>query len=170
MGFFDKVKSFGLAIKCGVGLHGGEYKNEEGKPECFFSKTCPDCGKYLTKNEHKFNDWIFPKHGSCHAYRECIYCGQEENAILHSFQEYVDSNCRVTAKCGRCGFEENKGFSHDYETYGKDENCRIIEICSRCKDRRLGSVKHDWLKIPFTETNLKIDGKRKCKDCGYVEN
>ena len=50
MGFFDKVKSVAMKAKCGAGIHGGDYHNVEGKPKCYFEKTCPDCKEIIKKN------------------------------------------------------------------------------------------------------------------------
>ena len=43
MGLWDSLKKVGVAAKCGVGWHAGDYERVEGKPECFMAKTCPDC-------------------------------------------------------------------------------------------------------------------------------
>ena len=72
MGFFDKVKSVAMKAKCGAGIHGGDYHNVEGKPKCYFEKTCPDCKEIIKKNEHKFGKATYIKENSCKQEKTCI--------------------------------------------------------------------------------------------------
>jgi hypothetical protein len=139
MGLWDKVKSVALSAKCMTGWHAGEYEHVEGKPLCFLGKTCPDCGEYVTKNKHAYNEWEYFSYDSCNAQRNCIHCNHIEQAVQHQYKEQ-----------------------------GKDESCRIIEVCQRCGDKKIGSAKHNWVTIPFTDTEMKSGGKRKCQDCGYM--
>ncbi|EOI0217761.1 TPA: hypothetical protein RXN42_001236 [Campylobacter jejuni] len=36
MGIFNTLKTLTLSAKCATGWHGGEFKNEDDKPKCFF--------------------------------------------------------------------------------------------------------------------------------------
>ena len=139
MGFWDKVKDVAIAAKCMTGWHGGEYEHIQGRPLCYLGKTCPDCHEYITKTKHDFTEWEYKSYSNCDAVRECIHCQAQEASVIHT-----------------------------YEETGKDSNCRIIKICSRCGKQELGSTQHDWITIPFTDTEIKANGKRKCKDCGYL--
>lgn len=139
MGFWDKVKSVAISAKCMTGWHAGDYKHIDGKPLCFLGKTCPDCGEYVTKNNHTYNEWQYKNYNSCDAIRECVHCGSIESSVRHN-----------------------------YERQGKDSNCRVIEVCKRCNDKKLGSTDHNWVSIPLTNTEVKVQGKRKCKDCGFI--
>jgi len=139
MGFWDKVKSAAISAKCMAGWHAGTYTPIEGEPLCHLEKTCPDCNKYITKIEHKFNNWEYLDYGKCDVEHTCIHC---------NYKEY--------------------GVKHNYEKIGKNDECRIIEICKRCGDEQLGEIEHNWIRIAGRE--LKIHGKRKCKDCGRMES
>ncbi|MCB5266662.1 MAG: hypothetical protein LHW46_00935 [Candidatus Cloacimonetes bacterium] len=139
MGFWDTVKSVAISAKCMTGWHAGNYEHVKGQPLCFLGKTCPDCGEYVTKNDHKYGDWSFKRHDRCDAVRECIHCGA------------LDTQVR-----------------HDHKKEGKDANCHIIEVCTRCGDKQIGRAEHTWINIPFTNSEMKIQGKRKCKDCGFM--
>ncbi len=140
MGFWDAVKEVAIAAKCGIGFHAGEYQQKEGKPACFWFKICPDCGKYVVKHEHDFDQWEYRSYGTCNAVRECIHCRKEEYSIVHN-----------------------------YEKVEKDANCHVISVCSRCGDRVIGGAEHNWVKNPFTGEALLIDGGRRCKDCGFFD-
>lgn len=141
MGIWDKVKSAAISAKCMTGWHAGDYTPIEREPKCHLEKTCPDCNKYVTTVEHKFGSWNYLSHGRCDASKECIHCGHAETEIRH-----------------------------EYKAQGKDANCNVIEVCHRCQDQKLGRKEHNWIKIPFTNTEVKADGKRKCKDCGIMES
>ena len=54
MAFWDNVKSIAIKAKCTVGWHEGEYKHIDGKPECYFGKTCPDLINGLQKKGMSF--------------------------------------------------------------------------------------------------------------------
>lgn len=139
MGFWDTIVSVALSAKCMTGWHSGDYAHVDGKPLCFLGKTCPDCGEYVTKNNHKYNEWEYPIYNSCNAIRKCVHCGYQDSSVQHT-----------------------------YAKHGKDGNCKIIEICSRCGDKKLGREEHNWLQIPFTNTDVKANGQKKCRDCGYI--
>lgn len=140
MGFWDSVKSVALSAKCFTGWHEGEYKHIEGEPQCHLGKTCPDCGKWVTKEEHKYAGWKYVDYGKCDAIRNCIYCKHQEREVRHN-----------------------------YKKESKDGYCRIIEVCSRCNDRKIGRAEHTWVTIPFTDSNIRVQGKKKCRDCGHME-
>jgi len=139
MGLWDMVKDAALFAKCLTGWHAGEYTHIEGKPLCFFGKTCPDCGEYVTKKNHKFSEWQYKTYSNCDSERECVYCGLLESSV-----------------------------QHNYERQGKDSQCRIIEDCRRCGDKKYSGEEHNWITIPFTNKDLNVKGQRKCKDCGYM--
>ncbi|HEC1730743.1 TPA: hypothetical protein R2A65_000764 [Campylobacter jejuni] len=139
MGIFNTLKTLALSAKCATGWHGGEFKNEDDKPKCFFSKICPDCNKYIQKIEHKFGDYIITNHRNCEGYKECEYC---------NLKEY--------------------GTYHQYEEIGVNASCQIIKKCRQCGDEQLGATKHSWITIPFTDKEFSVNGKRKCKDCGFI--
>lgn len=140
MGFWDNVKELAVGAKCAVGWHEGEYGHIKGKPQCYLGKTCPDCGKWVTKEEHIYSGWEYIDYGKCDSIKSCIHCKYQEREIRHN-----------------------------YKKEGKDSNCIIIEVCSRCRDKKLGKTEHNWVTIPFTDRELKIQGKRTCKDCKAVE-
>lgn len=142
MGFWDKVKSVANSAKCMTGWHAGEYNHIYGMPECHLEKICPDCDKYVTKIKHNFNDWRYTN---------------------NSFSQPCDS----VRTCIHCEEQETKVI-HQYEKNGKDSNCRVVEKCKRCGDEQLKSASHNWISIAGHD--LKVQGKRKCKDCGTVED
>ncbi|EOB5130250.1 hypothetical protein A0M84_02525 [Campylobacter jejuni] len=139
MGIFNTLKTLTLSAKCATGWHGGEFKNEDDKPKCFFSKICPDCNKYTQKIEHKFGDYIITNHRNCEGYKECEYC---------NLKEY--------------------GTYHQYEEIGVNASRQIIKKCRQCGDEQLGTTKHSWITIPFTDKEFSVNGKRKCIDCGFI--
>ena len=139
MGLWDSLKKVGVAAKCGVGWHAGDYERVEGKPECFMAKTCPDCRQYVTKNDHTFGDWQYQEYGNCRQFCSCIHCGYQKTEVIHDFEEH-----------------------------GKNEECRIIEICRVCNHKELGRAQHNWIQIPFTNKDVSIKGQKKCGDCGFI--
>jgi hypothetical protein len=141
MGFWDGVKSVALGVKCFSGWHSGDYKNVSSKPNCFSERICSDCGKYESKIEHKYGLWEFHYSKSCDAVRSCIYCNHQQKEVRHQ-----------------------------YTKHGKDSNCKIIEVCIRCNNKIVTNrVEHSWVTIPFTNIELKLQGKRMCSDCKLVE-
>ena len=141
MGIWDKVKSVAISAKCMTGWHAGDYTPISAKPKCNLEKTCPDCNNYVTTVKHKFDGWEYLSHGRCDAQKECIHCGHKENEVRH-----------------------------EYKAQGKDSKCCVIEVCNRCQDKKSGREDHSWIKIPFTNSDVKANGKRKCKDCGKMES
>lgn len=139
MGLWDSIKSIALSAKCGVGWHAGEYENVEGQPKCLYSKICPDCFERVTKVEHSYDEWIYLYANNCRCTRTCIHCGYTENSIIHNYQNIA-----------------------------KDEHCHVIQECDRCHDRKIGAVEHNWIKVPFTDKEITANGKKKCRDCGYI--
>lgn len=142
MGFWDKVKSVANSAKCMTGWHAGEYSHISGKPECHLEKTCPDCNEYVTKKKHKFSDWKYTNNSS-------------------------SKPCDSIRDCIHCDIQETKEI-HQHEKNGKDSNCRVIEKCKRCGDEQLGSESHNWISIMGHE--VKVQGQKKCKDCGTVKS
>ena len=115
MGLWDMVKKAAVGAKCMAGIHAGEYHQEEGKPLCYFSKICPDCGKYLVDHKLRFGQWQYIHEGKCDLIKTCIYCGEARRRV-----------------------------DHEYDIIGKDSKCHIIEVCCRCGDRRVGEAQHNW--------------------------
>jgi glutaredoxin-related protein len=140
MGFWDSVKSVALSVKCFTGWHEGEYEHIKGKPKCFLGKTCPDCNQFITKEEHEYDGWEYVGYSKCDAVRKCIHCKHQQREIRH-----------------------------EYRKEGKESDCRVIEVCIRCRDKKIGRAEHNWVTIPFTDKDLKIQGKRTCRDCKTVE-
>ena len=106
----------------------------------------------------------------CHLGKTCPDCNEYVTKIVHKFSEweYLDyGKCDAKRSCIHCAYEEY-GVQHDYEEQGKNSDCRIIEICTRCGDEQLGRENHNWLNVAGHE--LKVGGKRKCKDCGKIES
>lgn len=82
-----------LKIKCATNWHAGEFKNEEGKPECFFSKVCPDCGEYITKSKHFFNEPpVIENPNRCYGYRVCELCGFKQSDYFIIMKEQIKTN------------------------------------------------------------------------------
>ncbi|GKY30650.1 hypothetical protein THJ085_01740 [Campylobacter jejuni] len=50
MGIFNTLKTLTLSAKCATGWHGGEFKNEDDKPKCFFFKNMSRLQQIYTKN------------------------------------------------------------------------------------------------------------------------
>jgi hypothetical protein len=139
MGLWDNVKKVALSAKCLTGWHAGTYEPIEGREKCKLAKTCPDCGEYVTKTVHEYGEWTYLEYNSCQAQKECIYCQDLKRETVHN-----------------------------YKRRGKNQSCGIIEICERCNDEKVGATEHNWIKIPFTDTDLKVQGRKKCKDCGLT--
>ena len=170
MRMLDKIKKLGPKVKCGIGWHNGTYAHIAGEPQCFFAKTCPDCGKYITEKRHKYGEWFYPYQDRCEQVRECVYCQDKKTRTEHQFAQweyYEFGKCNQIRECIRCHKKETR-VEHDYQEHHKDSQCRIIKVCTRCKDEQLGSIEHNWVKIPFSNNDLKVSGKRKCRDCGYI--
>lgn len=55
MGFWDSIKNAAIKAKCGVGIHGGNYKLIDGET-CKYSKLCPDCNRTIQKEQHKYGE------------------------------------------------------------------------------------------------------------------
>jgi len=142
MGFWDKVKSVANSAKCMTGWHAGEYTSISGKPECHMEKTCPDCNEYVTKKKHKYSNWKYTN---------------------NSYSQPCDS----IRDCIHCDLQESKVI-HEYEKNGKDSNCRIIEKCKRCGDKKTGSASHNWVSLMGHE--IKVEGQKKCRDCGATSS
>lgn len=131
MGLWDKVKSAAKSAKCMTGFHAGEFIQIVSKPQCQLEKNCPDWGKYVTKEEHKFDAWKkdISSYHQCDLVRECIYCGTKETKKEHDweFDGTKDSNCYPVKVCKRCG-EKDKGLipKHTFVDAGDKA------VCSSC--------------------------------------
>ena len=168
MGLWDKVKSAALSAKCMTGWHAGEYKRVPDTPDCFFTKQCPDCGKEVETNRHKYGDIRYKYALKCDAVRNCIYCEHEAAEIAHNYEDLgLDRNCQEMKKCNRCGDLKIGRPQHSYRTTGKDSSCREIQECSRCRHVNHGRSHHNWISLLGHE--VKVSGKRKCRDCGATE-
>lgn len=105
MGLFDKIKNIATKVKCATGFHAGTFTHIDGKPECFFEKTCPDCNKYVTKKNHKYSGWEDYKNPrSCFKEHHCIHCDHKDTKEFH--QGYIkkghDDYCTIIEECRRC--------------------------------------------------------------------
>lgn len=105
MGLWDSIKKAATSAKCMAGLHAGDYSPIKGKPECNLEKTCPDCGKYITKIQHKFGSWKYIEEHKCDTIRTCEYCKEEYLAVKHEWAE-TKNKCQVEKMCDRCGAHE----------------------------------------------------------------
>lgn len=105
MGFFDSLKKAASSAKCMVGLHTGVYMPIEGKPECNMELTCSDCGKHLTKIEHKFGKMEYVNENQCDMVCSCEFCGEQKTTIKHQWSQ-SKNNCKVVKDCDRCGAHE----------------------------------------------------------------
>jgi len=167
MGLWDKVKSVAMSAKCMTGWHAGEYTSIEGKPKCNLEKTCPDCNKYMTKISHKMSSWNYLFDRKCDAVCHCIHCNFEVIEVRHNYHEVRQgTECRYIDTCDRCGDMKQSKIRHNYEERGKDSNCRIIEVCKDCGDKKSGRENHNFLSIAGHD--LKVNGQKKCKDCGKM--
>ncbi|MBF7049761.1 hypothetical protein IY972_08030 [Campylobacter volucris] len=103
-------------------------------------KVCPSYNEYIGKYNHNFAEKNIT---DLYSYRDCeehVYCQHRE------FGTY-----------------------HEFEKVRKNERCQIIEKCSQCGKEYLGDIQHSWVQIPFTNKDVSINGKRKYRDCGYIE-
>lgn len=105
MGLWDSIKKAANSAKCMAGLHAGEYVQIEGKPACNMHKTCPDCGKYLKKVQHKFGEWEYLQENKCDAIRYCEFCGESEKTERHNWSQ-SKQGCQLYRDCDRCGAHE----------------------------------------------------------------
>lgn len=106
----------------------------------------------------------------CRLEKTCPDCNKHVTTTKHKYGDWRYTNyssCDSVRECVYCGSVENK-IIHEYTKVGKDENCRIIEKCSRCSDQKLGREDHNWIKLLNHE--IKVEGKRKCRDCGKMES
>jgi hypothetical protein len=135
MGFFDKVKAAAIKAKCATGFHAGEYAAIEGKPECHFEKTCPDCNKYLTLFKHQFYaEPEYEKAGSCIKAVKCEFCDHIHRETDHVEYTVVgqDDYCRTKERCVRCSHEKVGDAKHSWVRLYDGENETVIYMCSRC--------------------------------------
>lgn len=121
MGLFDKIKNLATKAKCAAGFHSGTYTHIKGEPECHIEMTCSDCGKHITKKDHKYTDW--------EDYKEYLSCFKERHCI-------------------HCNHKQKKEFHEGYAEVDQDDYCTMIEECKRCGHRKKGREAHIWVKIP----------------------
>ncbi|CRF51659.1 hypothetical protein HHE06_15470 [Helicobacter heilmannii] len=116
-----------------VGVHAGEYTQEAGKPQCFFSKTCPDCHKYLSKSEHVFDEWHYTGPDWVHS---CIHCNTEESKVEHDYQEQSkDAECKIFKVCSHCKDKQYVKETHAYE--GSEQvQCDVFKVCKDCGHKK----------------------------------
>ena len=111
-----------------------------------------------------------PGKPKCQVEKTCPDCNKHVTSTKHNYGDwrYVDYlSCNSIRECVYCGSLEQKVI-HQYIKAGKDGNCRIIEKCSRCGDQQLGREDHNWIKL--FDHEVRVGGKRKCKDCGKFES
>lgn len=95
-----------------------------------FSKICPDCGKYLTKNQHDFEAPEILNPDNCYGYRRCTLCSIQVFDNFHNYYEIKkDSKCRMHEKCNLCGHERLGQTRHNWKY---DESGQ--KICLDCKE------------------------------------
>lgn len=114
MSFWGKIKKAAVSAKCMAGLHSGDYSPIIGMPECQLEKTCPDCGKYITKTEHKFKSWEYLNNQNCNSKRECFHCGTSEEAVRHQWKKVKNDECHVLKECSRCNDSEFVRIEHTW--------------------------------------------------------
>lgn len=100
MGFWDSIKNAAIKAKCGVGIHGGNYKLIDGET-CKYSKLCPDCNRTIQKEQHKYGEESYKYDFKCTTVKKCIDCGAEQEGERHErFVEIaVDDYCNVKERC-----------------------------------------------------------------------
>lgn len=61
-----------------------------------FFKICPDCGKYLTKNQHDFEAPEILNPDNCYGYRRCTLCSIQ---VFDNFHNYYEIKKMQNAEC-----------------------------------------------------------------------
>jgi hypothetical protein len=143
MGIWDSIKNVGIKAKCGLGFHSGTNKNIAGKPECYFEKYCPDCGKTIRSFMHeyllKWDNAPFENANSCSRVQKCRYCQEEARQTVHV----------------------------EYEEDGKNDRCQYIERCVRCRDTKIGAERHLWHRLPSPDDGALV--RMQCYACKKIE-
>lgn len=139
MGLWDTIKTAAVKAKCGIGAHGGNFKTPDGKPECYYEKTCPDCKKLITKSNHKHEvEWRDAPYDSnssikCTKVQKCIHCDAIEKRVIH--EEYrklgTDARCQTIMACTRCGEEKTGEYDHAFMRDGIEDG-KIVMKCMNC--------------------------------------
>lgn len=122
MSFWDSVKKIGISAKCLAGMHEGDFKPIQGKPECHLGKTCPNCNKYIETIAHKYHQSHYLSENSCKRKSSCKHCGEEKITEKHSY---------------------------DYTT---NEGCDVYNVCSRCRSKKFLKQDHHWVPSPVTRS------------------
>ena len=136
MAFLDTLKKVAISAKCKAGWHAGEWKHIPGKPECHLEKICPDCGKHVTTEKHKYGKWEYVRPDKCDSVRACIYCGSKQMKVIQLYQNLVgkDLNCRVIEKCIRCGYERTTAREKHTWYYPGGKNVRECVDCHKIEE------------------------------------
>ncbi|CRF47275.1 hypothetical protein HHE02_05630 [Helicobacter heilmannii] len=136
-----------------VGVHAGEYTQEAGKPQCFFSKTCPDCNKYLSKSEHVFDEWHYTG-PDCTKVHSCIHCNTEESKVEHDYQEQSkDAECKIFKVCSHCKDKQYVKETHAYE--GSEQvQCDVFKVCKDCGHKKADGKKHTYQETRDAECKI----------------
>ena len=132
MGLWDSIKNAALKAKCGIGIHGGDYRVTEGQT-CKYSKVCPDCQETIKTEKHQMGKSEYKFEYRCVTVKKCIKCGKEEEGEKH--EQYVnidvDDYCNVKQSCTRCNSERIHGKQHTWSSVGTTETHHLLE-CVKC--------------------------------------
>ena len=142
MSFLDTVKSLAKKAKCSVGSHAGVFKRIPGKPECYFEKTCLDCGKYIAMYHHKFGGWNYVMPLDCRQIRECSMCGSHEQREDHQYRvTEIDDRCNEQLECERCRATKRGGTKHSWDTWTRENDVatRMCKRCGKAESKRINS-------------------------------
>lgn len=143
MSFFKSVKNFALAAKCKAGWHAGDYIKIEGKPECHLAKTCPDCDEYITKIDHKYNDWDFVKAFDCTQVRACIHCDREDQRVHHNYSAIgTNDRCDELLECNRCKHKKTGSKNHQWDNWSREDD-KMVRGCKKCGTAETKAIKTD---------------------------
>lgn len=144
MGFWDSIKNAAIKAKCGVGIHGGNYKLIDGET-CKYSKLCPDCNRTIQKEQHKYGEENYKYDFKCTTVKKCIDCGAEQEGERHErFVEIaVDDYCNVKERCVRCFTERVHGKRHNWYLSGSSDTYRHYKcsVCGEEKEERKASFR-----------------------------
>lgn len=110
-----------------------------------------------------------PGNPDCQLQKTCPDCNKHVTTTKHVYGEWRYPNyasCEAVRECTHCG-SVDQDVRHSYQKTGKNDECKIINRCIRCNHEELGREDHSWIKI--LDHEVKVGGKRKCKDCGVSE-
>ena len=147
MSFFKSVlkstKKFAMTAKCKTGWHAGHYKSIEGKPKCQLAKTCPDCDEYITKINHKYNNWDYVKAFNCTQVRACVHCDREDQRIHHNhLVTGTNDHCDELLECSRCDNKKKGSKRHQWDSWSR-EGDRMVRGCQKCGAGETKVIKTD---------------------------